>query len=128
MRDCHFCHTGGNGSRQCLVYEIDGGGTRLALVAARRDETRRGIKIHHPAIRLRRGYQVYRDVCAACHSLERIAWRNLIGVTHTEAEVKEMAAEYEYQDGPNDQGDMFMRPGKASRHAEGCFGMGAELR
>ncbi|TPX30556.1 hypothetical protein SmJEL517_g05896 [Synchytrium microbalum] len=63
---------------------------------------------------LRRGYQVYRDVCAACHSLERVAWRNLIGVTHTEAEIKAMSAEYEYADGPNDAGEMFMRPGKPS--------------
>lgn len=44
--------------------------------------------------------------------MERIAFRNLVGVTHTEAEAKELAAEYEYQDGPNDKGEMFMRPGK----------------
>ncbi|KAF9083132.1 cytochrome c1, partial [Mortierella sp. GBA35] len=54
----------------------------------------------HAAIR--RGYQVYKEVCAACHSLDRIAWRNLIGVSHTEAEVKAMAEEFEYTDGPND--------------------------
>ncbi|KAJ3332682.1 cytochrome c1 [Blyttiomyces sp. JEL0837] len=61
---------------------------------------------------LRRGYQVYREVCAACHSMNLIHWRNLVGVTHTEAEAKAMAAEYEYQDGPDDKGEMFMRPGK----------------
>ncbi|KAG0087169.1 cytochrome c1 [Podila epicladia] len=66
----------------------------------------------HAAIR--RGYQVYKEVCAACHSLDRIAWRNLIGVSHTEAEVKAMAEEHEYTDGPNDVGDMFERPGKPS--------------
>ncbi|KAF9180398.1 cytochrome c1 [Haplosporangium sp. Z 767] len=66
----------------------------------------------HAAIR--RGYQVYKEVCAACHSLDRIAWRNLIGVSHTEAEVKAMAEEHEYTDGPNDVGDMFQRPGKPS--------------
>ncbi|KAF9923884.1 cytochrome c1 [Linnemannia zychae] len=66
----------------------------------------------HAAIR--RGYQVYKEVCAACHSLDRIAWRNLIGVSHTEAEVKAMAEEFEYTDGPNDAGDMFQRPGKPS--------------
>ncbi|KAG0074376.1 cytochrome c1, partial [Podila epicladia] len=63
---------------------------------------------------IRRGYQVYKEVCAACHSLDRIAWRNLIGVSHTEAEVKAMAEEHEYTDGPNDVGDMFERPGKPS--------------
>ncbi|KAJ3282754.1 cytochrome c1 [Rhizoclosmatium sp. JEL0117] len=63
---------------------------------------------------IRRGYQVYREVCAACHSMSLVSWRNLVGVSHTEAEVKEMAAEYEYEDGPDDQGNMFKRPGKLS--------------
>lgn len=61
---------------------------------------------------IRRGFQVYREVCASCHSLSRIAWRNLVGVSHTVDEVKEIAADYEYQDGPNDEGEMFTRPGK----------------
>uniref|UniRef100_A0A0W0FXG5 quinol--cytochrome-c reductase n=1 Tax=Moniliophthora roreri TaxID=221103 RepID=A0A0W0FXG5_MONRR len=63
---------------------------------------------------IRRGYQVYREVCAACHSLDRIAWRNLVGVSHTADEARAMAEEVEYQDGPNDAGEMFMRPGKLS--------------
>ncbi|OBZ73492.1 Cytochrome c1, heme protein, mitochondrial [Grifola frondosa] len=63
---------------------------------------------------IRRGYQVYREVCAACHSLDRTAWRNLVGVSHTVDEVKAMAEEVEYEDGPNDQGEMFQRPGKLS--------------
>lgn len=66
----------------------------------------------HQAIR--RGFQVYREVCSTCHSLERLAWRNLVGVSHTVDEVKEMAAEVEYEDGPNDNGEMFQRPGKLS--------------
>lgn len=53
---------------------------------------------------------VYREVCSACHSLDRIAWRNLVGVSHTVDEVKAMAEEVEYQDGPNDEGEMFQRP------------------
>lgn len=64
--------------------------------------------------RIRRGYQVYKEVCAACHSLDRIAFRNLVGVSHTEEEVKELAEEEEYTDGPNDDGEMFQRPGKPS--------------
>lgn len=67
-----------------------------------------------PSPSIRRGYQVYREVCAACHSLDRIAWRNLVGVSHTADEAKAMAEEVEYQDGPNDEGEMFMRPGKLS--------------
>ncbi|KAG8728675.1 cytochrome c1 [Ceratobasidium sp. 428] len=61
---------------------------------------------------IRRGYQVYREVCAACHSLDRIAWRNLVAVSHNVDEVKAMAEEVEYEDGPNDQGEMYQRPGK----------------
>ncbi|KDN44884.1 hypothetical protein K437DRAFT_224605 [Tilletiaria anomala UBC 951] len=61
---------------------------------------------------IRRGYQVYREVCSSCHSLNRVAWRNLVGVSHTVDEVKAMAEEVEYEDGPNDNGDMFQRPGK----------------
>lgn len=63
---------------------------------------------------IRRGYQVYREVCSACHSLDRIAWRNLIDVSHSEDEVKAMAEEVEYEDGPDDQGEMFQRPGKVN--------------
>lgn len=61
---------------------------------------------------IRRGYQVYREVCAACHSLDRIAWRNLVGVSHTADEARAMAEEVEYTDGPNAEGEMFERPGK----------------
>jgi len=63
---------------------------------------------------IRRGYQVYREVCAACHSLDRIAWRNLVAVSHTVDEVRAMAEEVEYEDGPDDKGEMFKRPGKLS--------------
>ena len=57
---------------------------------------------------------MYKEVCAACHSLDRIAWRNLVGVSHTVDEIKALAEEVEYTDGPNDQGEMFQRPGKLS--------------
>ena len=55
---------------------------------------------------------MYREVCSSCHSLSRIAWRNLVGVSHNVDEVKAMAEEVEYEDGPNDAGEMFQRPGK----------------
>jgi ubiquinol-cytochrome c reductase cytochrome c1 subunit len=63
---------------------------------------------------LRRGFQVYREVCAACHSLNRIPYRALVGVTHTVDEAKAMAEENEYDSEPNDQGDIEKRPGKLS--------------
>ncbi|KAG1741116.1 cytochrome c1, component of the mitochondrial respiratory chain [Suillus lakei] len=63
---------------------------------------------------IRRGFQVYREVCAACHSLDRIAWRNLVGVSHTADEARLLAEDVEYTDGPDDKGEMFQRPGKLS--------------
>ncbi|KAK9480627.1 cytochrome C1 family-domain-containing protein [Lipomyces japonicus] len=63
---------------------------------------------------LRRGFQVYKEVCAACHSLNLVAWRTLVGVTHTADEVRALAEEYEYDAEPNDQGEIEKRPGKLS--------------
>jgi ubiquinol-cytochrome c reductase cytochrome c1 subunit len=60
---------------------------------------------------MQRGFQVYREVCAGCHSLEYIAFRNFADLGYNEAEIKAIAAEYEVEDGPNDDGEMFMRPG-----------------
>ncbi|KAM6496866.1 Cytochrome C1 family domain containing protein [Amanita muscaria] len=70
---------------------------------------------------IRRGFVVYREVCAACHSLDRIAWRNLVGVSHTVDEVREMAEAVEYTDGPGDEGEMFQRPGKLSDYLPGPY-------
>ncbi len=63
---------------------------------------------------IRRGYQVYKEVCSACHSMKYLAFRNLIGVSHTEGEAKVLAEEYMFQDGPDETGEMFDRPGKLS--------------
>ena len=59
-----------------------------------------------------RGFQVYREVCAGCHSLDFVAFRNLRDLGFSEDEVKAVAAEYEVTDGPDDEGEMFERPGK----------------
>ena len=59
---------------------------------------------------MQRGFQVYNEVCAGCHSLKLIAFRNFADLGYNEAEIKALAAQYELQDGPNDDGEMFMRP------------------
>ena len=71
-----------------------------------------GLLSSYDCAALRRGFQVYRQVCATCHSIERIHYRELVGVTHTTAELVEMASEVDVVDGPNDEGEMFERPGK----------------
>lgn len=63
-----------------------------------------------------RGYQVYKEVCSNCHSMKLIPFRSLEGLGFPQAEVKALAAQYQVQDGPNDDGDMFMRPGRPSDH------------
>jgi ubiquinol-cytochrome c reductase cytochrome c1 subunit len=60
---------------------------------------------------VQRGFQVYREVCAACHGLHYVAFRNLADLGYTEDQVKAIAAEYTITDGPNDLGEMFERPG-----------------
>ena len=64
---------------------------------------------------LQRGYQVYTEVCAACHSIKYLSYRNLSeagGPEFTKDQVKAIAAQFEVTDGPNDDGDMFTRPAR----------------
>ena len=66
---------------------------------------------------LQRGYQVYTEVCASCHSMKYLSYRNLGekgGPEFSEAEVKAIAASFEVIDGPNADGEMFERPAKLS--------------
>jgi len=73
-----------------------------------------GLLSSYDAASVRRGHQVYTQVCASCHGLARIAYRNLVGVCYSEAEVKAMAEDTDVMDGPNDEGEMYERPGKLS--------------
>lgn len=86
---------------------------------------------------------MYKQVCSSCHSMDYVAYRHLVGVCYTEEEAKALAEEVrgprdeedlgigvpavvdsrvvmgsswqvEVQDGPNEDGEMFMRPGKLS--------------
>jgi ubiquinol-cytochrome c reductase cytochrome c1 subunit len=70
---------------------------------------------------LQRGLQVYKEVCSACHSMNLVAFRTLGELGYSDAQVKAFAAEYTIQDGPNDDGDMFERPGKPSDYFPAPF-------
>ncbi len=65
---------------------------------------------------LQRGFQVYKEVCASCHSLNYISFRNLQDIGYSEDQVKVIAAEYQVTDGPDENGDMFQRPARPSDH------------
>jgi len=66
---------------------------------------------------LKRGYQIYDEVCSGCHSLSLVAYRNLTAIGFSEDEVKALAAEKEVPADPNedgethdDEGSRIMRP------------------
>lgn len=59
---------------------------------------------------LQRGLKVYKEVCAACHSMKLVSYRNLSMLGYSEDEIKAYAATFTVTDGPNDQGEMFERP------------------
>ena len=63
---------------------------------------------------IQRGFQVYREVCAGCHGIKYIAYRDLADIGFSADEVKSIASEYEILDGPNDEGEMFDRLAKPS--------------
>ena len=68
-------------------------------------------------VQLQRGFKIYREVCSNCHSLKLLSFRNLAdpgGPGFTEAQAATIAATFQVTDGPNDEGQMFQRPGKIS--------------
>lgn len=65
---------------------------------------------------LQRGLKVYQTVCAACHGMKHLAYRNLSALGYEEGQIKNIASQYTVTDGPNDDGEMFDRPGLPSDH------------
>jgi ubiquinol-cytochrome c reductase cytochrome c1 subunit len=63
---------------------------------------------------LQRGFQIYSQVCSSCHSMDLLSYRNLTALGYSEDEVKAIAASHQVTDGPNDEGEMFQRPGLPS--------------
>ncbi|KAM7355180.1 cytochrome c1 [Cochliomyia hominivorax] len=104
------------------------GGVGALIYAMEQSVDASGTEVHPPAMpwshnglisaldhaSVRRGYEVYKQVCSACHSMKYIAYRNLVGVTHTEAEAKAEAEGIMVRDGPDDTGNYYDRPGKLS--------------
>ncbi len=80
---------------------------------------------------LQRGFQVYKEVCAACHGLNLVAFHDLAapgGPGFTEAQAKAIAAGYKMPAEPNDKGEIFdangnrlTRPGILADHFPSPF-------
>lgn len=80
-----------------------------------------GVKGYVDNTAAQRGFQVYSQVCASCHSLSLVSYRNLMEIGFSEEEVKAIAAEAMMTDGPNAEGDMFERPGRISDRFKAPF-------
>lgn len=63
---------------------------------------------------LQRGFQVYSQVCAACHSMDLLSYRNLTMLGYSQEEVKAIASQYLFIDGPDEEGEMIERAGEPS--------------
>ncbi len=80
-----------------------------------------GVFGHYDLAQLQRGYQVYKEVCSNCHSMKLVAFRNLEDLGYSAPQVKALAATYQIDDGPNDQGEMYKRPGRPSDYFPSPF-------
>lgn len=65
---------------------------------------------HYDEQQLQRGLKVFVEVCSACHSMNKVSFRNLVELGYTEEQAKALAANYTVMDGPNAEGEMFERP------------------
>jgi ubiquinol-cytochrome c reductase cytochrome b/c1 subunit len=66
---------------------------------------------------LQRGFKVFKEVCSSCHAASLLRFRNLSqpgGPEFSKGQVDALAATYQINDGPNDTGEMFQRPGRAA--------------
>ena len=70
---------------------------------------------------LQRGLKIYKEVCSACHSMNLVSFRTLEELGYSEDQVKAFAAEYEVQDGPNADGEMYSRKAVPSDHFPSPF-------
>jgi len=116
-------------SKSKLLWTTLGAATATGIgviYALERSVSASGIELHPPKLpwshsglfdtldyaSVRRGYHVYKQVCAACHSLEQIYYRHFVNVFLTEDEAKAEAAETEIADIDQDTGKAIMRPRK----------------
>ena len=107
------------------------GGTEPEI--ARQPWSFAGIRGHFDRAQLQRGFKVYQEVCAACHGLKRLSFRNLAepgGPEFPVDRVRELARNWPNQifDGPNDQGmiatskgQIIKRPALASDPILGAY-------
>jgi ubiquinol-cytochrome c reductase cytochrome c1 subunit len=113
----HFIHSV---AKAALVIAVSLGASHSALAAGAADKPKpeeqdwsfAGPFGTYDNAQLQRGFKVFRENCAACHALSRVAFRNLMepgGPEFSEAAARQIASEYMVVDGPDAVGDMFER-------------------
>ncbi|MFC0387058.1 cytochrome c1 [Muricoccus vinaceus] len=75
-----------------------------------------------------RGFQIYKEVCSSCHSMRQLSYRHLTGIGLNAAQIAALASQFQVQDGPNDNGEMFERPARAADHFRRPFANDAAAR
>ena len=88
------------------------GGSKYELMEPEGGWPHEGIFGRYDRAAAQRGMQIYREVCAACHSLDLVSFRTLSDIGFNEDQIKAIAAEYTVPDEPNEYGDIEERPGK----------------
>ena len=110
----------------CLSVVVAGGGTAREPIKQKWNfEGMLGTVDRQAA---QRGYLVYKEVCAACHSMNLIAYRNLEAIGFSPEEAKQIASEATIMDGPNLDGEMYERPRLPSDPFEAPFANEASAR
>lgn len=77
---------------------------------------------------LQRGLQVYKEVCSGCHSLDMVAFRELVALGYSTDEVKAFAATYEFANGFDDEGEEKFRNGQPQDYFPAPFASEEESR
>ncbi len=77
---------------------------------------------------IQRGFKVFKEVCSACHSANALAFRNLTAIGYSPVIAKTIASGYTINAGPNDEGQMYTRPGNLSDHMPGPYANEKEAR
>ena len=99
-----------------LAAVLAGGAVAAEETPAPQEWSFSGIFGSYDKAAVRRGFEVYNQICSACHSLNLLAYRNLTEIGFTEDQVKSIAAEHQVTAGPNDKGEMYQRPAHPADH------------
>tara|TARA_B100000575_G_scaffold282490_1_gene274243 strand:- start:401 stop:1153 length:753 start_codon:yes stop_codon:yes gene_type:complete len=92
-----------------LSFNLNGAGAKIDI--PKYDWSWKGFFGTYDRASAQRGLKVYREVCAGCHSMNYLSYRNLTDLGFSEDHVKAIAAEHLVLDGPDDEGEMFERDG-----------------